>query len=113
MIGAHLRAKKVIYSLFAYVWWPKLLGSRAIAKYAHQPQANGQTNCMKCTIGQILTENILDEDHKHWPNYVAVTEMAIDSTFNFSIDKALFEALYGCKGLDGLFQGGKARRNWG
>ena len=50
---------------------------------------------MNCTIGQILRENLMDEDQKHWPDYVDVTEMAINSTINSSINKKPFEVLYG------------------
>ena len=37
---------------------------------------------------------MLDEDQEHWPNYVAVIEMAINSTINAHISKAPFEVLY-------------------
>ena len=50
---------------------------------------------MNCTIGQILYAHLLDKDQEHWPDYVAVTEMAINSTINASIKKAPFEVLYG------------------
>ena len=50
---------------------------------------------MNRTIGQILRAHLLEDDQEHWPNYVAVTEMAINSTINASIQKAPFEVLYG------------------
>ena len=50
--------------------------------------------CMNCTIGQILCTHLLDKDQEHWSDYVAVTEMAINSTINASINKAPFEVLY-------------------
>ena len=50
---------------------------------------------MNCTIGQILHAHLLDKDQEHWPDYVAVTEMAINSTNNASINKAPFEVFYG------------------
>ena len=43
----------------------KLLGSRAVAIFAHYPQANGQIEYMNCTIGQILHAHFLDEDQEH------------------------------------------------
>ena len=63
----------------------------AIAISAHYPQADGQTKRMNCTICQILHAYLLDEDQEHWPDYVAVTKMAINSTINASINKAPFE----------------------
>ena len=50
---------------------------------------------MNCTIGHILYAYFLDEDQEHWSNYVVVTEMAINSIIDASIDKALFEVPYG------------------
>ena len=50
---------------------------------------------MNCTIGQILCINLLDEDQEHWPDYVVITEMAINSTVNASKNKAPFKVLYG------------------
>ena len=50
---------------------------------------------MNHTIGQILYANLLDNDHKHCPDYVAVIEMVINSTINASNNKALFEVLFG------------------
>ena len=61
---------------------------------AHHTQAYGQTECMSCTIGQILRIHFLDEDQEHWLDYVAVTEMAISSTINAGINKAPFEVLW-------------------
>ena len=49
---------------------------------------------MNCTIGQIIHACLLDKDQKQWPDYVAVTEMAINSTINASINKEPFEFLY-------------------
>ena len=40
----------------------KLLGSRAMAIFAHHPQADGQTEQINHTIGKILGANILGED---------------------------------------------------
>ena len=37
----------------------------------------------------------LGEDQEYWPDYVAITEMAINSTINVSINKALFKVVYG------------------
>ena len=50
---------------------------------------------MNHIIGQILYAYLLDDNQVHWPDYLAVTEMAINSTINASINKALFELLYG------------------
>ena len=50
---------------------------------------------MNCTLGQILPANLLDEDQKHWPDYVVITEIAINSTITASISKAFFEVPYG------------------
>ena len=47
------------------------------------------------TIGQICYAHILVKDQEHCTNYVAITEIAINSTFNASINKALFEFLFG------------------
>ena len=52
---------------------------------------------MNCTIGQILPAYFLDEHQDHWPDYVAVTKMAINSIINASITQAPFEVLYGIK----------------
>ena len=49
---------------------------------------------MNCTIGQILHAHLLDKDQKHWANYIAVTEIAINSTNNVSNNKAIFEVFY-------------------
>ena len=40
----------------------KLLGSCAMAIFAHHPQSDGQMEWMNHTIGKILSANILDED---------------------------------------------------
>ena len=50
---------------------------------------------MNHTIGQSLHAHLQDEDHEHCPDYVAVTEIATNSTINASINKAPFEVLYG------------------
>ena len=73
----------------------KLLRSHAIAISAHYPPAYGYTERMNCTIGQILYAHWLEKDQEHWPNYVAVTKMATNSTTNASINKDPFEVLYG------------------
>ena len=44
---------------------------------------------MNRTIGQILGVHLLEKDQEHWPDYVAFTEMAI----NTSIKKAPFKVL--------------------
>ena len=62
----------------------KLLGLRAIAISAQHPQTNGQTECINRIIGQILGTHLIDEDQEHWPDYVAVTEMVINSPINES-----------------------------
>ena len=49
---------------------------------------------MNHTIGQILHAHLLDKDQEHWPDYAAVTKMAIHSTINGSINKAPFKVLY-------------------
>ena len=49
---------------------------------------------MNHIIGQILYAHLLDDNQVHWPDYLAVTEMAINSTINASINKAPFEVLY-------------------
>ena len=72
----------------------KLLKSHAIVTFAHHPQADGQTECINCTIGQILHAHLLDKNQKHWPDYVAFTEMAINSTINASINKASFKIFH-------------------
>ena len=89
----HDRDPRFTSDFWQSLW--KLLGSRAIATSAHHPQADGQTERMNRTIGQILRAHLLADDQEHWPNYVAVTEMAINSTVNASIQKAPFEVLYG------------------
>ena len=73
----------------------KLLESYAIAISGHHPQADSQTECMNCTIGQILYIYLLNEDQEHWPDYVDIIEIAINSTINASIKKEPFEVLYG------------------
>ena len=40
---------------------------------------------MNRTIGQILNMYLLYEDQEHWPDYVAITQMAVNSTINGSI----------------------------
>ena len=72
---------------FGNTLW-KLLGSCAIIFFAHYPQADGQIECMNRTIGQILCAYLLDEDLKHWLDYVAVSKMAINSTINASIKQS-------------------------
>ena len=66
-----------------------------MATPTHHPRADSQTEPMTRTIGQILRKNLLDEDQDHWPDYVAVAEMDINSTINARINKALFKVLYG------------------
>ena len=80
-----------------YFWqslW-KLLVSYAIATSAYYPQANGQTERMNLTIGQIFHAKLLDISQEHWPDCVSITEMAINFTINVRISKAPFEVLYG------------------
>ena len=72
----------------------KLLESCAIAMSPHHPKANGQIECMNCTITQIFNAHMLDENQEHWPDYAAITEMAINSTIDVSIQKTTFEVLY-------------------
>ena len=72
----------------------KLLGLRAIEISANYPQADDQTLCKNCSICQIFCAHLLDENQAHWPDYLAVTKMAINSTINASIKKALFEVFY-------------------
>ena len=50
---------------------------------------------MNGTIGYIFHAHSLDEDQEHWPEYIAVTEIAINSTINASINKVAFELLCG------------------
>ena len=50
---------------------------------------------MNRTIAQILHVYFLDKDQEHWPDYVAMTEMAINSTLYASINKVPFEVFYG------------------
>ena len=38
---------------------------------------------------------MLDKYQEHWPDYMAVTEIAANSTINTIISKAPFEVLYG------------------
>ena len=73
----------------------KLLGSGVIAIPAHHPQAHGQTECLNSTIGKILCASLLNDNKEHWPDYVALTEIAINSTINKSIKKVPFEVLWG------------------
>ena len=70
-----------------YFWQSlqKLLSSCAFATSAHNPQADGQTECMNCTICQILQIYLLDKDQDHWPYYIAEIEIAISSIINASI----------------------------
>ena len=71
----------------------KLLRPRAIAISTNYPQADGQTKRMNCTIGQILHTHLLDENQEHWPDYVAIIEMAINFTISAIINKVPFEVL--------------------
>ena len=50
---------------------------------------------MDCIIGQILHAYLLNKNEEHWPEYVAITEIAVNSTIDASIDKAPFEVFYG------------------
>ena len=50
---------------------------------------------MNHTFGAILQAHLLDEDQKHRPNFMAITEMAINSTINTRVKKAPFEIFYG------------------
>ena len=50
---------------------------------------------MDCTIGQILQVYLLYKDQEYWPNYVTVTEMALNFIINVCISKAPFEIIYG------------------
>ena len=50
---------------------------------------------MNRTIGQILRTHLVDQDQANWPNFIALAELAINSTVNASINKAPFEVLYG------------------
>ena len=72
----------------------KLLESRATAILGHYPQADGKTECMNRTIGQIFYAYLLDKVQEYWPDYVALTEMAMSSIFHASINKAPFEVFY-------------------
>ena len=49
---------------------------------------------MTYTIGEILCAHLLDKNQEHCPIYIAVYEMAINSTINASIKKAQFEVLH-------------------
>ena len=49
---------------------------------------------MNCTIGQILHVCLLYKDQEHWPDYVAITKMAISSTINANINKVPLDVLY-------------------
>ena len=57
----HDRDPRFTSDFWQSLW--KLLGSHAIAISAHHPQADGQTECMNYTIGQILHEHLLDAEH--------------------------------------------------
>ena len=50
---------------------------------------------MNCTNGQILYAYLLDKDQIHWSDYLDITEMAINSTINVSINKVPFEVFCG------------------
>ena len=50
---------------------------------------------MNCNIGQILYAHLLNKDQEHWPDYMTITKMAINSTTNERILKPPFEVLYG------------------
>ena len=66
-----------------FVFWQslwRLLGLHAF--FTHYPQADGQTKCMNCTIGQIPRENLLDKYQERWPDFVVITEIGINSTIN-------------------------------
>ena len=89
----HHRDLRLTSNFWQYSW--KLLGPGTIGIPAHHPQADGQTECMNYTIGQIHYAYLLYKDQEYWPNHMAVTEMAINSTITASIQKALFEVLQG------------------
>ena len=73
----------------------KRFRSHAIAISAHHTQADGQIKRINYTIGQIFCAYLWGNDQKHWPNYVAVIEMDINSTNIASVSKAPFEVFYG------------------
>ena len=60
---------------------------------AHHPQVNGKKEAIKCTIGHILYVYLPNEAPEHWPDYMAVTKVAINSTFNATIKKSPFEII--------------------
>ena len=70
----------------------KLYGSCTIAIFAHHHQADSQTECMNCTIGESLLANLLDKDQERWPDYVAVNKMAINSIISTSIWKSILKS---------------------
>ena len=88
----HNKNPKITSNSWQTLW--KLLGSHTIAVSAHHPQADGQTDFMNHTIGQILHAHLLEKNQEHWPDYVAITIMAINSTINARINKAPFEIFY-------------------
>ena len=49
---------------------------------------------MNCTTGQILHTHFLEIAQERCPDYLAVTDMAINTTINASINKAQFGVLY-------------------
>ena len=50
---------------------------------------------MNCTIGQIPHAHLLDRDQEPWPNYMAVTEIAINYTINASTNKVPLKVFNG------------------
>ena len=92
----HDRDPRFTSDFWQSLW--KLLGSYAIATFAYNLQANGQTECINSTIGQFFCFDLINEDQENLSDYVAIIEIAINSTINASIQKTPFEILY-CKNI--------------
>ena len=88
----------IFTSYFGQSLW-KLLGSHAITISTNYPQADGLIECMTYSLSQILCAYLLYEDQDNWPDYVAITKMAINSSINTSIQNVPFEVLYSEKVL--------------
>ena len=65
----------------------KLLGLHTIAISANDSQADGKVECTNHTIGQILHENLFDEDQEHQLDYMSVTKMVLNSSISGSMQK--------------------------
>ena len=90
--SVHDRNPKFTSDFWQSLW--KLLGSCDVAISTYHPIAYSQTEYMNYTIGQILCAHLLNKDHAHWPKYLTVTGMTINSKINAITQKSPFKFLY-------------------